>query len=187
MNKRNNYHYQLDLPVNYVPKYLDDCKGHSVYPLELLDDEFVNWFRQFDIGIGHGEEFILDPEGIASHIIHIDGKPDQKLIKLNYVYCDTPHVMNWYKIKEGRNLRNHITKAGTPYLMCEKDDCELVHSAQVGKPSLVNVSELHDVSTVHSMRYCFSFVLTKLKNGIPVGLLTWEEAEQAFEPFMVNT
>ena len=185
MKKHNPYHYQLDLPVEFVPHSVD-MTGlyHTVYPINRLNQEFKEWFWKLDLVIGHGEQFLLQPNARDFHIIHTDGFGAIPIVKLNYVYCDTPHLMNWYKRKPGIELSKKVSPANTPYGECDPENCELVYSAQCGKPSLVNVMELHDVSKVSSPRVCYSFVLFHRRPA--PNNLSWSEAEEIFQDYIVE-
>lgn len=185
MKKRNPYHYHLDLPVEFIPNSVD-MTGlyHTVYPIDRLNQEFKEWFWKLDLVIGHGEQFLLQPDARDFHIIHTDGFGVTPIVKLNYVYCDTPHLMNWYKRKPGIELSKKVSPANTPYGECDPENCELVYSAQCGKPSLVNVMELHDVSKVSSSRVCYSFVLFHRRPA--PNNLSWSEAEKIFQDYIVE-
>lgn len=185
MKDYNHYHYYLDIPVEFKPNPVDMNGGHHrLYPIDRLEEEFANWFVERGIRIGHGEQFELSPSGVKKHIIHTDDFGTDPIVKLNYAFCDTPHLMNWYKLKHGVELTKAFSPAGTPYGACTPEECELVYSAQVGKPSLVNVMELHDVSEVSSKRICYSFVL--IHSDKPVRL-TWEEATEILKDYITGS
>lgn len=185
MNESNLYHYYLNLPIKFEPNPIDmGDKYHVVYPLERIEKEFRQWFNTIGVMIGHGEQFLLKPDGRDFHIIHTDDFGVDPIVKLNYVYCDEPHRMNWYKLKPGVELTTAYSPAGTPYATCTMEECDLVYSAQCGQPSLVNVLELHDVSKVTAPRTCYSFVL--VHNKAPYKRLSWAEAEEIFKDYMVK-
>lgn len=181
----NEYHYHLKLPVKFNPKPVNMEGGHHrLYPIDRLEQEFANWFIKQGVRIGHGEQFELSPNGVSKHIIHTDDFDNKPIVKLNYVYCDTPHLMNWYKLKPGVQVTTAFSPAGTPYSSCTENECDLVYSAQVGQPSLVNVMELHDVSNVFSTRICYSFVLAHADKPVR---LNWEEATYLLKDFIVGS
>jgi hypothetical protein len=181
----NQYHYYLNLPVEFKPDPVDmSTTHHALYPLDRLTKEFAEWFWQFNIAIGHGEQFLLQPGKQDFHIIHTDDFGTDPIVKLNYVYCDTPHSMNWYELKPGIELTKAYSPAGTPYGACTLEECNKVYSAQCGQPSLVNVMELHDVSKVSSPRTCYSLVLIHRRN--PPKRLSWVEAVEIFKDYIVE-
>ena len=183
--KHNQYHHRLNLPVEFVPQPLDMSDGyHKIYPVDRVNKNLLEFFNSLGCDIGHGEQFLLQPNGMADyHIIHIDNDDDLPLVKINYVYCDTPHVMNWYELREGAKLKKAQSSANTNYFTCDPHDVEKVFSATVGQPSLVNVKKLHDVSTVSSPRTCYSLVVVENET---LRRLTWEEAEFIFSDYILD-
>lgn len=181
----NNYHYYLKLPVEFKPDPVDmSSTHHALYPLDRLNKEFREWFWQFDLDVGHGEQFLLAPGRQDFHIIHTDDFGVDPIVKLNYVYCDTPHLMNWYELNPGVELTKAYSPAGTPYGTCTVDECQKVYSIQCGQPSLVNVMELHDVTKVSSPRTCYSLVLIHRRR--PPNRLSWQEAVEKFKDYIVQ-
>jgi hypothetical protein len=100
--------------------------------------------------------------------------------------------MNWYEIKSGKHPKKFIPPADSTYgatsLECATEDCDLVYSAQVGQPGLVNASVFHNVSTVLSKRHCYSFVLIKKGTNplYPSSRVTWEDAVKIFKDYIVE-
>lgn len=178
----NLYHYHLNTPIKFVPNFFKNGEFRNPYPNELINLEFADWLKSLGVRLTCGEQLLLKPDGISKYNIHVDGTMLRRFIKMNFVYCDTPHYMNWYKIKPGKELQTIIPPVGLPYSECLPEDCDLVYTATVGKPSLVNVMELHDVSQVKSERYCFSFLLFKLSET-PTPL-TWADAEEIFKDYL---
>ena len=183
-NMKNPYHYYLNLPIKFNPNPVDMEGGHHrLYPLERVEKDFADWFIERGVRIGFGEQFELSLDGVRKHIIHTDDFDKQPIVKLNYVYCETPHLMHWYKLKPGIETTTAYSPAGTPYSTCTSDECDLVYSAQVGKPSLVNVMELHNVSEVSSTRICYSFVLVHSNRRVR---LNWEEATELLKDYIIE-
>lgn len=181
---QNNYHYRLNLPIKFDPIYLPpNPTQHNIYDLELLPNEFTDWFAKIGVSIMFGEQFLLDPSKRKTYYPHIDDPTTTEHVKINYVYSDDPHTMNWYKLKTGKPIITANTSIGTVYSWANKEDCDLVYCATVGTPSLVNVSSLHDVSPVTSIRYCFSFTLAPFSN--PTKKMSWIEAETIFKDYIL--
>jgi hypothetical protein len=100
---------------------------------------------------------------------------------MNFVYSDTPSTMNWFEYKNADLLENFTTPIGTGYITTPRDNCELVYSAEVGQPSLVNTGMLHDISPVAGPRWCFSFPLWQHEQR-----LTWDRAVDIFKDYIVD-
>ena len=180
----NTYHHQLNIPVKFLPVFPDDAPVISMYDKSLINKEFIDWLASLQIEIGKAELFHLKAnpinEGDYNKLpIHLDDDNFDNHVKINFVYCDTPSKMNWFVCKDASKLKCLKTPTGTDYILAEEEDCELVFSAQVGQPSLVNVGMLHSISAVESERHCFSFPL--IKDGKP---LCWEQAKEIFKEYV---
>lgn len=180
----NQYHYRLNLPIAFEPVYLEpNPSQHNIYSIDLIPKDFKDFLAGLKINIMFGEQFLLDPNKRATYYAHIDDPTAIDHVKMNYVYCDDPHTMNWYRLKDGKQSTLATTTIGTSYSWAEKHDCDIVYSASVGTPSIVNVTVLHDVSPVTAIRYCFSLTLSHLDN--PSKKLTWAEAEVLLKDYIV--
>jgi len=181
----NQFHYRLEIPVKFEPRNLKKfTMEHTYYDSELIDQDIKDWLAISDIYISWSECFILDPNRRSSWDIHIDNAlTDSEQIKMNFVYCDTTSSMNWFKLKEGRKTLLATTSIGSKYYRAEDADCDLVYSAEIGKPSIVNASILHTISPVTSIRHCYSFSMCRISTN---QFLTWNDATEIFGDFIVG-
>ena len=180
----NRYHHYLKIPVKFTPVFDSGAPFISGYDKTLIDQELVEWIDGLGLTIGGAEVFHLEPNDTNYPDclpIHSDSDEFDDHVKMNFVYSDTASTMNWYEYKDPTLLETQYTPIGTGYVTTDKDNCDLVYSAEVGQPSLVNTGMLHDISPVTSTRYCFSFPLWK--NG---RRLTWNDAVNVFENFIVD-
>jgi len=184
-NNSNSYHYFLNLPVEFIPQPLDMTDGyHKIYPVNRVNSELREFLNSLGCDVGHGEQFLLEPNGRAdTHIIHCDSADDLPLVKLNYVYCDSAHTMNWYELLPGKAVTVARSTADTEYLTCSYEDVIKVYSAEVGQPSLVNVKKLHDVAPVLSQRTCYSLALVDSQTQ---KRLCWSEAVDLFKNYIID-
>jgi len=179
---KNIFHRRLDIPVKFVPVFPDKPPTMSKYDISLINTEFLDWLDSLQVNICNPELFYLKPNNkeILDKIpIHLDGEIFDNHVKLNFVYCRTLSTMNWLVCKDPDKLKYYRTPVGTSYIQADEEDCEVVYSAQIGQPSLVNVGMLHSVSAVQSERYCFSFPIEK--DG---RLILWEQAEEIFKDYV---
>jgi hypothetical protein len=182
---KNQYHYRLEIPVKFIPKYIEPNEfQHNFYEKALLNEEFLAWLNGLKLDILGVEQFVLDPEKRRKHYVHIDDPLVDNHVKLNFVYCDKDYNMNWYSLKEGSKTTVAVSKLGTTYEWADKDDCNVLYSAVVGQPSIINANVLHDVDPVDHLRYCFSITLTHLDN--PTKKISWEEAEEIFKDYVIG-
>ena len=179
---KNTFHHRLNIPVKFTPVFLEDAPVISNYDTNLINKEFLNWIESLNLEISGSELFHLKPNNDKnpdSLPIHLDTGGFDNHIKLNFVYCNTTSKMNWFTCNDISKLQVLKTPTDTEYTLANAEDCELVYSAQIGQPSLVNAGMLHSVSPVESERYCFSFTLIKDGN-----IITWEQAEEIFKEYV---
>jgi hypothetical protein len=180
----NTYHHYLKIPVTFTPVFPDGRQVIAAYDKTLISSELLNWLGSLNIGIGGAEVFHLRPYD-ADHLdhlpIHTDSSNFDNHVKMNFVYSDTRSTMNWFEYKNADLLENFTTPIGTGYITTPRDNCELVYSAEVGQPSLVNTGMLHDISPVAGPRWCFSFPLWQHEQR-----LTWDRAVDIFKDYIVD-
>jgi hypothetical protein len=178
----NRYHHRLNIPVIFQPEFpVNNNSAIFSYSKSQINKELINWLSDMSVGIKHCEVFYLSPESQSNHIIHLDGELFDDHVKLNFAYCETEELMNWFIPKENAVLISKKTPIDTKYIEADKDQCILVHRAIIGQPSLINAGQLHSVSDVKSPRYCFSFVLSKIKTN---KYLTWDDAVEIFKDYI---
>jgi hypothetical protein len=190
----NNYHRYLNIPVEFKPvfptdtNFIDQMHGPSKhigrYDMSMVNNEFKEWLATLNLNIRYSEIFHLVPGKYVEHAIHIDGTEFDRHVKLNFVYCDSPSYMNWYTLKKRKSLSSRLTPAGTNFLSAHDDDVDLVYSVQVGKPSLVNVGVLHNISTgIQTPRCCFSFLIGYIDSN---SIVTWDNAIEIFKDYIIG-
>lgn len=183
MFMKNPYCYNLNLPIEFLTTFVeDDSVFHTAFDTNLVNSEFKDWLAEHDLYIiGSCERFLLDPNHRASLLIHIDNPDSENHVKINYVFCDTPHTSVWYKLKPGKELNFSKTSIGTNYAWAAEEDCDPVFSTTIGKPSMFNAKVLHGVLPVTSRRVTFSMTLAKISTG---KLISWDEAEEIFKDYI---
>jgi len=129
----NLYHYNLNLPVEFELTFKDESDYfHTSFDIELINYKFRNWLAERDLQImSPCERFLLDPRTRSSLPIHIDNPDSPNHVKLNYVFCDTPHTTAWYKLKPEKKLNFSKTAIGTNFAWAAEEDCEPIFSSNV--------------------------------------------------------
>jgi hypothetical protein len=180
---KNNFHYNLNLPVNFLTDFVDDESSmHTSFDINLINYELKQWLSDRDLYIiGECERFLLDPDKINSLLIHIDNPNSKNHVKLNYVFCDTPHTVVWYTLKPGKKLNFSKTSIGTNFAWANEEDCEPIFSTSIGRPSMFNASVLHGVLPVVSKRVTFAMTLARISTG---KLISWTDAEEIFKDYI---
>jgi hypothetical protein len=150
----------------------------SAYDQSLIDQELIDWLASLGVGIQHAETFLIRRGNNLG--IHLDTDQFDDHVKLNFVYTTCDAVMNWYSVRDMALLETHTTPLGTQYITAKEHNCDLVFSAKVGQPSLINAGVLHSISHCTADRWCFSFVLHKDNH-----LIAWDQAEAIFRDYVV--
>ena len=181
---KNIYHHRLDIPVKFVPVFPENATIISNYDIRLINKELVDWLQSLNVVAVAAEIFHQIPDSDqTSTPIHVDAGGFDDRVKLNFVYTDyadpSCNMMNWYVCKDPSKLKPFTTSIGSGATLVNEEDCELVYSAQLGMPSLINAGILHGVSTVTSERYCFSLTLTESKQ-----FLKWDRAVVIFKDYI---
>ena len=179
----NPYHYYLNLPVEFSTEFVDkENLRHAAIDVELINPAFRQWLSEKDLVITRFcERFVLDPVRAPMLPIHIDNPDSENHVKINYVFCDSPHTTVWYKLKPGKELKFAETFINTRYAWADIDDCEPLYSATIGQPSLFNATILHGVPNVTSERITYSMTLSRISTG---KFLSWKEAEEIFKDYI---
>jgi hypothetical protein len=184
----NQYCIDLDIGIEYILKdknYFDNLNiddlpaAHFQLPVEELVDEFLQWVEDHDLKIRYSEIFYSAPHsGIFLHCDEIDPADS---CKINWIYDQGETQMNWYMPHPGVELVKQNNSIGGLYWDCDRNDCDLIYSARVGRPSLLNVGMLHDIKNPTDYpRWCVSIVL---QEQLADKRLTWHDAVKLFKPY----
>ena len=171
------------IQLNKVIREYQDLTKSKVFTLDKneVDTQLIDFLDELNLSISHAEAFYTCPGRFTS--IHVDGKQFDQHTKLNWVYGAPGSKMHWYKLKDNAAQQDYETVIGTKALYFNKEDCELVHSAEVGLPSLVNVGGPHNVENcTDEQRWCLSFVLW---DNVHNNRLEWPEAVKIFSQFFI--
>jgi hypothetical protein len=125
--------------------------------LNLINADLKKLLKDCNIYVGYIESFYSKPHNVQP--IHTDNEGGD-YVKLNYVYGGTGSLMHWYKMKSNV-IPNKVglTKIKNPYIPWRPSDVELIESAVVGFPSLIQVGCPHNVTNAKEHRLCISLVL----------------------------
>ena len=147
--------------------------------------ELLSWLNSFGLEIPFWDVFVSTPD-FTMHIHNDNNEGIDNMTKLNWVYEDGYSVMTWYKPKEGKTHTIYENNGMEDYaLSWDHSDVEQVFSTVVGKPSLVNAGQPHNIVNVSSKkRICLSFFLVEKETGKP---LQWERAMELFKDHICQT
>ena len=186
----NRYCLHLDIGLDYILKDPDYFSRLDVtekkiaqwlIPQEALSNDFISWYESLGLDLWYRELFYTAPH--ENIFLHSDEINPSSCCKLNWVYDQGNTVMNWYEPNDGISLEWYQNPfVGGSYYSCEEGKYHYAHSDSIQKPSLVNVTALHDVKNNSDYpRWCVSIAFRE------VGAeqrLQWDRAVEIFKPYL---
>lgn len=181
----NKYCLNLDLGIDFnnsLIKSLSVDSGNINHFTIDTDPVLQEFLLQFDVKIVHSELFYTPP-GYTLYA-HIDSLNDDHC-KLNFVYGGAGSQMQWWQFKNPNTvLKTKTNSIGTEYIPVDVNDCDLIWSAEVGVPGLINAGQPHSVTNSNiEPRWSFSHVLANVKKK---WLLQWDDAVAILKPYMLE-
>lgn len=171
------YCADLDIGIEYILKDLDyfsklpitnEAPAHFIIPKNIISVEFYSWLNSNNLELEHAELFYCPPKG--NIFIHVDEIYPSDSCKINWVYDQGETLMRWYKLKEHKELQLLKSPIGTNYWAADQKDCTLEYQYRIGKPTLINASEIHDViNPSNHRRFCVSIVVKVIGEDLRVG------------------
>lgn len=181
--KENRYHRYLDIPVDpkinlflktdYDPMYYK----HIAVEKEEINPDLIYWFDQFDIQLTWFEAFYTPPYG-GKIPIHADTPTLCDVVKVNWTWGAPGSKLIWWEVKDEKNLEKFKTEFGSEYLTAEERHCKHVYEAEINKPSLVNIGQLHSTwNPTEEGRWTLSLPLIEKYSSTRV---LWDDAITKF-------
>jgi hypothetical protein len=178
----NRYCKHLNLPFDFTPVEPDFAgKQHVRYDMSL-HPEFITWLASLGIEPGFAEVFKKTPTDIEyPWALHVDGLELNDHVKINFVYGGGRGKMLWAKLKPEFTHRNKVTVVNTAYLWAPMEECDILYSDSLLKPSIVNAGQLHTVVDVSEDRIAYSFMLRYINSK---KRLLWDDAITLFKEYI---
>lgn len=159
-----------------------DYSKHVQVPEELLDKEFVYFFKQFPIAQRQWEAFYTGPFGKIW--VHTDTAGFSDACKINWTWGPNLSETRWWDIKDRSKLEPIVTDYGVNYLRAEEEDCDLIFKQVMDKPSIVQVGLLHSTyNPTPDGRW--TLCLPLVKNDF-CGRFTWVETTEMFKDYLAK-
>lgn len=155
--------------------------AHFKLSNSVLLPEYLTWIDSLGLEIKLAELFYC---GAGAEIfVHSDEIKTPNCCKMNWAYCDSEVAMDWYAIAPGAEIEQRDNTIGGYYLSCDPEKYSLYKSEVLGRPSLVNVSDLHGVkNTSKDPWWCVTVVLRK-KNS-DEHRISWNELLEIVRPWI---
>jgi len=153
----------VNLNFNIHPIPVDDhviLRQSYQHPIDFrrLNPLLISILKSVNLCISYSESFRSKPH--YDQLIHTDDVGGD-YVKLNWAYGGANSTMSWYKINPETpqpDIRG-TKELGTPYLLWDNDQVELIETATVGFPSIVQVGCPHNVTNYEEERLCISLLI----------------------------
>ena len=184
----NTFCLDLDLPVSIDLSEINRLKSLDIDATKwqmhdlAVDENLDKFLERYRLKIIHTEAHYVPPNTIT--FAHIDGSIDSK-VKLNYIFGAKGSTMQWFKLKDPDMVPSfNKTTLDTPYFRFEADQIDLIYSAEVKQPSMVEVGVIHNVvNPTDEPRWCLCYML-----GDPHlnKFVDWQDAYKRLRKFVVR-
>ena len=191
--ENNIYYRHMDIGLDWVlkdPDYIkklsdtvkDKFAAHWKLDASDLTDEYLTWLDKHNLLASWVELFYCSPKG--NIFLHKDEIHPPHGCKMNWVYDQGETWMRWFSLKEGKQIQKHDNTIGGIYYTANEGDYEFTTQTRVGKPTLVNAYELHDVINPSNYPRWALSVVPQFKH-IPESRLVWSDAMKLFAPYFI--
>lgn len=145
----------LNLPVGFLHPNFEWKKvftAHSVVNTEkTLHRDVLDLLKDHGISITSVELFYRRPNPKYG-IVHVDNVGYDDRLNLNYIIGGEGSVMSWFKpLKEGYKT---VGDTGATPIRYHFEDVELIHSAEIKQPSMIQSAIPHAILNQNKPRWC---------------------------------
>lgn len=171
---------QMNIPFFKEGVEFTRTDGHYNVGLEnSISDELYNFILSKGLTVHLVEAFYRNLRHVSP--IHTDSIGQSNLGKLNFIFDSGNSEMRWYSPKEGEFPINKTTVIGTKYKQYETNQVDVIESAHLTGPAIVQVGVPHNIVNVTGPRTCVSIVLFKNRQ-----MAKMEEIIEAFSEYIVE-
>jgi hypothetical protein len=134
---------------------------HSLINIkEHINPTLLDFLAELHIFPTHCEMFYSPPNFFSN--IHVDVRHGDST-KINWAFGGKNSLMNWYRPKDNiiRDTQN-LSAIESKYIGYDRHEVDLLFSAPIGLPSVVQVGVPHNVVNPTEDRYCISLVVSSV-------------------------
>jgi hypothetical protein len=153
----------IDLNFNLHPIPLEDHDElkkayQTTIKFTRLNQELVSILKSANFYICHVESFRSKP--YFRQTIHTDNWGGD-YVKINWVYGGKKSLMHWYDVKPNAPIpeKSYTKDTGTEFMRWPIDAVNLIESAEVKFPSIVQVGCPHSITNFEEERLCIAIVI----------------------------
>ena len=182
----NNYCIDLNLSIpffndeNYINLLKIDNNRHQRVDRSKINSKIIDYLKSKNLIIVSVESFFRRPEDPFNPEIHKDAINFTDATKINWVYGGGDSVMEWYEPINSNNIKTNKTATNADYEYYDHADLKLVHTQQVGFPSIVQVGIPHNIAKITTDRLCISVFFKEIDSCEP-GYVTFAKAKEIFQ------
>jgi len=180
----NIFSFDLQIPCNCIREDFDYKekinREHCRLTVdEVVDKDFIQFLKSLDIKITIVEGFRKYPKQ-GNYFIHKDDFDCNDRAKLNYLLEDQDSYMVWYKSNSPGFIMDGAT--GAKPVRYFPWNVDLLHTAKVKKPSVIQSQIPHDIINPNSVRYNLAI---SIRDSNTDGIITYAEAYNRFKDYLM--
>lgn len=153
--------------ITDLPKIVNGKKlYHSLISIkENINPAMLDFLAEIGLHVYYCEMFYSKPNFFSQ--IHIDANATRRdFTKINWVFGGEDSVMHWYKPKHDTDRPvEYIPASKLPYSSYQHHEVDLLYSANLKTPSVVQVGIPHNITNPVEDRYCISLALATNKDN----------------------
>ena len=184
----NTFCLDLDLPVSIDLAEINRLKSLDIDSAKwqmhdlAVDTNLDKFLEKYRLKIVYTEAHYVPPN--TTTFAHIDDNV-ASIVKLNYIFGAKGSTMQWFKTKDPDMVPSfNKTPLDTPYYRFEDDQIDLIYSAEVKQPSMVEVGVIHNVvNPTDEPRWCLCYMLGDPFKG---RFVDWQDAYKRLRKFVVR-
>ena len=173
----------LNLPVPFLHDDFN-CKtiftAHSVVETsKTMHKDALEFFHNLGISITSVELFYRRPSPKYG-IVHIDNIGYDDRLNINYVIGGEGSLMSWFKtLKEGYTTTGDTGATPVRYHF---EDVELIHSAEIKQPSIIQSAIPHAILNKYKPRWC---VCANIRDVNTKKVITMNEGIERLKEYLI--
>ena len=194
----NRFHKYINLPFEITKP--DECNTFWDYANHISVDRdhpssmpVIEWLNNYNVDSIDVEIFYTPPDGGVIPP-HTDSPSFNDQTKINVTWGPDDGETRWwasdawyefsYNGEETSEDDKGKTHKSLKVIRADEENCNLIHSANTNKPSLINVGQLHSTYNPGNVgRHTLCFNLIHL-GGTRTDPLVWDEALEAFKDIL---
>lgn len=157
-----NYSY-LNLDIPLFKNGISEIDVPKLFMKALPIDDYINpelikFLDTLNLQVTYVESFFKNRGHTGKGDVHVDCEGGN-YVKLNWVFGAGESLMCWYEPKDNLQKSTCISPTKTSFLKYKEFEVNLIESAPIKNPTIVQVGIPHNVINVTENRLCISVVI----------------------------